>query len=48
MISSQLATLRELDTVHGVADLYKLVEVIRIDGFNQKLAHKWAAREEKR
>jgi hypothetical protein len=45
VISAKLATLHELDTVYGVADLYKLVEVIRIDTFNQKLAHKWATRE---
>jgi hypothetical protein len=42
VISSRLATLHELDTVYGGADLYKLVEVIRIDTFNQKLANKWS------
>jgi hypothetical protein len=47
VISAKHATLRELDTVYGVADLYKLVEVVRIDVFNQKLGQKWATREER-
>jgi hypothetical protein len=31
--------------VYGIADLYKLAEVIRVDTFNHKLAHRWATRE---
>jgi hypothetical protein len=45
VISAQHATLHELDTVYGVADLYRLAEVIRVDNFNQRLANKWASRE---
>ena len=45
MISARLATLHELDTVYGGTDLYKLVEVVRIDAFNQKISNKWATRE---
>jgi hypothetical protein len=46
VISARQATLRELSTVYGVADLYRLVEIIRVDTFNQRLANKWASREE--
>jgi hypothetical protein len=45
VISARLATLHELDTVYGGTDLYKLVEVVRIDAFNQKISNKWATRE---
>jgi hypothetical protein len=31
-----------------VADLYRLAEVIRVDIFNQKLAQRWASREDRR
>jgi hypothetical protein len=48
VISAKYATLCELDTVYGVADLYKLAEVIRVDSFNQKLAHRWSTREDRR
>jgi hypothetical protein len=47
VISAKLATLRELQTVYGVADLYMLAEIIQVDGFNQRLANKWAAREDR-
>lgn len=40
MISSRLATLRELQTVYGVEDLYMLIEVISVDNYNQMLASK--------
>ena len=38
MISSRLATLKELQTVLGVQDLYDLLEVIAVDRANQLLA----------
>jgi hypothetical protein len=47
VISARHATLRELSTWYGVADLYRLVEIIRVDVFNQKLASKWASREDR-
>jgi hypothetical protein len=47
VISAKLATLNELQTVYGVADLYRLAEIIQVDGFNQRLANKWASREDK-
>jgi hypothetical protein len=47
VISAKIATLHELDTVYGIADLYRLAEVIRVDTFNQQLAHKWASREDR-
>jgi hypothetical protein len=46
IISAKHATLHELDTVYGVADLYRLAEVIRVDIFNQKLAQRWATRKD--
>lgn len=48
MISAKLATLNQLDTVYGVADLYKLSEVIRVDNFNHQLATRWATRDQER
>jgi hypothetical protein len=48
VISAKLATLNQLDTVYGVADLYKLSEVIRVDNFNHQLATRWATRDQER
>jgi hypothetical protein len=47
VISARLATLRELQTFYGVADLYMMAEIIKVDGFNQRIANKWASREDR-
>lgn len=38
MISSRLATLKELQTFYGVEDLYTFLEVIAVDNYNRWLA----------
>jgi hypothetical protein len=38
VITNGLATLHELQTVYGVADLYRLIEVIEINRYNEWLA----------
>lgn len=38
MISAGRATLRELDTFYGLADLYDLLEIVMIDNENQRIA----------
>ena len=40
VISSRLATLRELDTVYGLEDLYTLLEILAVDAHNQQVASK--------
>ncbi|MGJ8524345.1 hypothetical protein LMG33818_000053 [Halomonadaceae bacterium LMG 33818] len=37
VISAQLATLHELDTVYSVEDMWKLLEVASIDRYNQSV-----------
>jgi len=37
VLSSKMATLHELDTVHGCSDLYMMLEVIMVDDYNQAL-----------
>jgi hypothetical protein len=34
VVSSRLATLTELQTVYGVADLYDMLEVVSVDRYN--------------
>jgi 4-diphosphocytidyl-2C-methyl-D-erythritol kinase len=34
-----LATLHELDTVLGAADLYDLLEILAVDSHNQRVAN---------
>lgn len=49
MISLGLATLRELDTVYGVEDMYDMLEVATVDAINQRrLADARRRREENR
>lgn len=36
VISSELATLHELQTVYGVRDLYNICEVIAVDSHNRR------------
>lgn len=38
VITANLATLHELDTVYGVADLYRLVEIATVNAFNEWVA----------
>lgn len=35
LVSSRVATLRELQTVYGVEDAYNLLELVTVDGVNQ-------------
>lgn len=39
MISANRATLNELDTVYGVADLYQMLEIVMIDAENKRIAN---------
>jgi hypothetical protein len=43
VISAGRATLHELDTVYGIADLYSLLEIVVIDVANQRIANEPAA-----
>lgn len=40
VVSAKMATLHELDTVYGLADLYRMLEVLMVDGHNQRVANK--------
>jgi len=40
VISARLATLHDLDTVYGVADLYDMLEILAVDAYNQGIANK--------
>lgn len=42
MIAARLATLHELQTVYGVADLYMLAEIIEVDAFNERVGQRFA------
>ena len=46
VISAGKATLHELQTVYGVADLYMIAEILKVDSFNQRLANRWAKEQE--
>jgi hypothetical protein len=37
-VSSELATLHELQTVYGAQDAYNLLEVLNVDLFNKRVA----------
>jgi 4-diphosphocytidyl-2C-methyl-D-erythritol kinase len=39
VVSRRLATLHELDTVYGTADLHDMIEIIAVDAHNQRLAN---------
>lgn len=41
MISKGLATLHELETVYGLADLYTLGEILIVDGLNREISQEW-------
>ncbi len=40
IVSSKLATLHELDTVYGVEDLWRLLEVNTVDNYNQMVINR--------
>lgn len=39
-VSSRLATLHELDTVYGLEDMWRLLEINTVDTHNSNLANK--------
>ena len=39
VVSSRLATKRDLDEFYGTRDLYDFAEVIDVDGYNEALAN---------
>ena len=44
-VSRNLATLHEMQTVYGLSDAYELMEIIAVDGHNQRL---WSKLHERR
>lgn len=40
VVSSKLATLYELDSVYGVEDLWRLLEIITVDNYNRMVVNK--------
>jgi hypothetical protein len=40
VVSSRLATLRELDTVYGTTDMWCLLEVIAVDNHNDSVMNR--------
>jgi hypothetical protein len=45
VVSSQLATLHECQTIYSVEDVYLMLEVISIDAHNQRAAVEWEKRQ---
>lgn len=41
VVSSKLATLYELDTVYGVEDLWRLLEINSIDNYNDMIVNRY-------
>lgn len=41
IISSNLASYHELETVYGVEDAYNLLEIINVNNHNQRAVDKW-------
>lgn len=39
MVGARLATIHELETVYGVADLYDMLEIHAVSGFNKYIAN---------
>lgn len=37
ILSARMATLHELDTVYGIEDAYRMIEVIQIDAHNARV-----------
>jgi 4-diphosphocytidyl-2C-methyl-D-erythritol kinase len=40
IVSRGFASLHELDTVYGTADLYDMIEIISVDAYNQRIVNK--------
>jgi hypothetical protein len=40
VVSRRFATLHELDSVYGTEDLFDMLEIISVDGFNQRAMSK--------
>ncbi|MBZ6385151.1 MAG: transglycosylase [Pantoea piersonii] len=40
VVSAKLATLYELDSVYGVEDLWRLLEIITVDNYNRMVVNK--------
>lgn len=40
VVSARLATLHELSTVYGVADLYRMLEIVQVDSHNHRVANR--------
>lgn len=40
VVSADKATLHELQTVYGVADLYRLLEIVMVDNHNRRVANR--------
>ncbi len=40
VISSRMASLAELQTVYGVTDLYRMLEVLTVDAHNRRILSK--------
>jgi len=40
VVSSKLATLFELDSVYGVEDMWRLLEIITVDNYNRMVVNK--------
>jgi hypothetical protein len=38
VVGARLATLRELDTVYGLEDMYDLLEILTVERHNERLA----------
>lgn len=36
LISRRMATLHELETVYGVEDAYNMLEILRVDDYNNR------------
>jgi hypothetical protein len=45
VVSSQIATLHECQTIYSVEDVYLMLEVISIDAHNQRAAVEWEKRQ---
>lgn len=43
-VSRNLATLHEMQTVYGLSDAYEMLEIIAVDGHNQRLWSKFHER----
>lgn len=42
IVSRNLATLHELDTVYGTQDMHDMLEIVAVDSYNQRVMQKQA------